>query len=120
MGLHCYICHSFLCDVSKFFCHLRKVHAVLYRGMEVKCDQSHCPRIFSSFSALKNHLMKEHRDLIDDVDVCNGEMEMDESTMLNDPLLPIILPNVVTVKCMILITCQILFWISHHMLCNLL
>ena len=88
MGLHCYICHSFLCNVSQFFCHLRKVHAVLYRGMEVKCDQSHCPRIFSSFSALKNHLMKEHRDLIDDVDVCNGEMEMDESTMLNDPIAP--------------------------------
>lgn len=46
---------------------MRQIHRIHYNGCDVPCGQDDCPRIFSSFSALKNHFKKDHSRLLQNV-----------------------------------------------------
>ena len=67
MGLTCYCCSRSLPSIDFLLYHLRKVHTVQITGQEVRCGQDDCPRMFTCFRALINHLTKQHSALETDV-----------------------------------------------------
>lgn len=103
MVYNCYMCRRRFSTIGCLFSHLRQAHAVHYSGTDVHCGQNQCPRIFSSFYALRRHFRKDHSDIVsiddddDDMPMMNARsrvktparssnFDMDSSALDSDPI----------------------------------
>jgi hypothetical protein len=80
MPLLCYICSQHFTNFTIYRRHLSLYHTIHHSGVEVKCGQEFCPRMFTTFAALGRHLQQCHSDLM-----TSGDLGLDMS--ISSPVL---------------------------------
>ena len=99
MAIRCSICSTTVASWHLYTIHMRTVHALHWSGSTVLCGQGGCPRRFSSFNSLRNHIFKQHATVLEVEESLNCESAYetrhvhtvdcpdidDSSAGLNDP-----------------------------------
>jgi hypothetical protein len=65
MGFKCSFCDLSFSKVDALLSHLTWCHAILSSGQEVSCGQEGCPRKFTCFKSLRQHLSRHTNEMVE-------------------------------------------------------